>query len=185
MKCPRCRTDMEPGNLLTPHMSATTERNTLGWIPAPQDASSESPGRHRESIGPHGSLFSPRSNAFLPALLCRSCSMVIASYSSQGSEAFTTTSANASPRPSEEIGACPICRLSMEHGFLVANLKRSISPGRHWRWSPPDVTSDVWLRKSEEIGEAIQAADFLVHGARKEGLRCTSCEIMVLDFKSG
>lgn len=185
MKCPRCRADMERGNLLTPHLPATTERNTLGWIPAPQDASSYYPKRHRESIGPHGSLFSLRSNAYLPALLCRSCSMIIASYGSGGSEAFTMASANATKSPLEAIGVCPLCRLSMEHGFLVANLERAISPGRHWRWSPLDVTSDVWLRKSEEIGEAIPATDFLIHGARKEGLRCTSCEIMVLDFKPG
>jgi len=176
---------MELGNLLTPHMPATTERNTLGWVPAPQDTSSDSPGRHRERIGPQGSLFSLGSNAYLPALLCRSCGMVIASYGSRGSEALRMASTKAIPSPSEAIGVCPICRLNMEHGFLVANLERVISPGRHWRWSPPDVTSDVWLRKSEEIGEAIPAFDFLAHGARKEGLRCTSCEIVVLDFKPG
>ena len=184
MKCPRCRADMEPGNLLTPHMPATTERNTLGWVPLPQDASSDSPGK-RESIGPHGSPFSLASNAYLPALLCRGCSMVIVGYGSLGTEALRATSMNAMRRRSEAIGVCPICRRSMEHGFLVANLQRIISPGRHWRWSSPDIKSDVWLRKSEEIGEAIPAIDFLAHGARKEGLRCTRCEIMVLDFKSG
>jgi hypothetical protein len=183
MKCPRCRAEMEPGNLLTPHLPATTERNTLGWIPLSQDTSSDSPERQRESIGPHGSRLSLRSNAYLPSLLCRSCGMVVASYGSRGSEELRITSTNAMPRPSEAIKVCPICRRRMEQGFLVANLTKAVSPGRHWRWTPPDVTSDVWLSRSEEIGEALPAIDFLVHGARKDGARCTSCEILLLDFK--
>ena len=185
MKCPRCRADMEPGNLLTPHLPATTERNTLGWIPLPQDSSSDSLERQRETVGPHGSLFSLRSNAYLPSLLCRSCNMVIASYGSRGSEELRITSTNAMPRPSEAIEVCPICRRRMEQGFLVASLSKAISPGRHWRWAPPDVTSDVWLRRSEEIGEVLPAIDFLVHGARKDGRRCTSCGILVLEFSPG
>jgi hypothetical protein len=72
----------------------------------------------------------------------------------------------------------------MEQGSLMASLRRVVAVGRHWRWAPPEVVSDVWLMKSEEIGESLPIPDFLMHGAHKRGFMCRNCEILVLDFNS-
>ncbi len=169
---------MLPGNLLTPHSSGEAEYNTLRWEARAVDLAK---GGVKERIGMGGLPLPWKSNAYLPGRLCNRCGMAIVGISPAGVKRLNSTPDNPTGQH-HKIGTCPLCNRLLEEGDLVASLKRTIYPGRRWRWAPPEVTSDIWLWKSSEIGYALPSWDAYVHGIRKRGFKCRYCEILVLDF---